>query len=138
VVEVDQVMALKLQGLVVVVVHKVMMVEALLEPQVLQVAVEVELVQQEQSQLMVLQELPEALVVMVYQIILQEVVLHMLEVVEVAVIQLHLEHQVDQVVVELVDLNHLIMQPQELQTLVVAEEELVELQVLVELMVVQE
>jgi hypothetical protein len=62
----------------------------------------------------------------------------MLEVVEVAVIQLHLEHQVDQVVVELVDLNHLIMQPQELQTLVVAEEELVELQVLVELMVVQE
>jgi hypothetical protein len=75
---------------------------------------------------------------MVYQIILQEVVLHMLEVVEVAVIQLHLEHQVDQVVVELVDLNHLIMQPQELQTLVVAEEELVELQVLVELMVVQE
>jgi hypothetical protein len=111
-VEVDQVMALKLQGLVVVVVHKVMMVEALLEPQVLQVAVEVELVQQEQRQLMVLQELPEALVVMVYQIILQEVVLHMLEVVEVAVIQLHLEHQVDQVVVELVDLNHLIMQPQ--------------------------
>ena len=119
--------------------HKEMQVDPqihLLLPLLVVEAEELEL--QEQHQLMVLQELLEELVVMVHQAILQGVVLHMLVVVEVVEIQLHLEHQVDQVVVELVDINHLIMQQQELQTLAVVVEELVELQVLVELMVVQE
>ena len=132
-------MDLKLQDLVVVVAHKEMQVDQQIHLLLTTLVVEAEELElQEQHQLTVLQELLEELVVMVYQVVLQGVVLHMLVVVEVVEIQLHLEHQVDQVVEELVDINQLIMQPQELQTPAAVEEELVELQILVELMAVQE